>query len=109
MLLAPIVDVRSLLQLAQEIHKLHVVELLVQRFVLLIRQLQTLYVLQGYRQVIVIPRIVDAPKDLVRYSDLGQNQEEPFRSFEYPFHVGIVGQPFSKSEWPVEEPAFFTA
>jgi hypothetical protein len=86
---------------------LHVVKLFVKLLVLLVGQLQTLYVLERYGQVIVVPRIVDATKNLIRHADLGQDQEEPFRSFEDPFHVSVVGQPFSKSEWPVEKPALF--
>jgi len=68
-----------------------------------------LYILQRYGKVIVVPRVIDATKNLVRHADLGQDQEEPLCSFEDPLHISIVGQPFSKCEWPVEEPAFFAS
>ena len=109
MLLAPVVNVCPPLQLAQEVHELHVVKLFVKRFVLLVRQLQTLYVLQRYGQVIVVPRVINATEDLVRHADLGQNQEESPCSLEDPFHISIVGQTFSKSEWPVEKPALLAS
>ena len=108
-LLGSVVDVRAPLQLAQEIHELHVVELFVQRYVLLVRQLQTVYVYQRYRQVIVVPRIINTTKNLVGHADLGQDQEKPFRSFEDPFHVSVVSQAFTECEWPVEKPTFFAS
>lgn len=80
-----------------------VVELLVECFIFVISELKAWNILQRYWQVVIIPRIVYQAKYLIGYSNLSENHEQPLRSLEDPFHVSVVGQPFSESKWSVKK------
>lgn len=108
MLLRSIVDVRPSLQFSQQVNELCVVEFLVQGFIFVIGQLQALHVLQWNGQIIVIPGIIDAPKDLIWHADLGEDQEQSLSSFKNPFHVGIICQTLTKRQRPIEELALLS-
>lgn len=108
-LLRTVVDVRSTLQLTEQVNELHIVKHLVKRLILIIGQLQARYILQRHGQVVIVPRVVDAPKDLVRHANLRQDHEQTLRPLENPFHVSVIGQALSKRQRAVEETALLAA
>jgi hypothetical protein len=88
---------------------LHVVKLLVERLILIVRELQTLHILQRNWQIIVIPRVVYASKDLIWHANLGEDHEQPLCPLEDPFHVSVIGQTLPESERSVKKPTLFSA
>jgi len=87
---------------------LHVVELLVERLILIVCEIQTLHIFHRNWQIIVIPRVVYASKDLIRHSNIGENHEQPLRPLEDPFHVSVIGQTLAERKRPVKKSTLFS-
>jgi hypothetical protein len=88
---------------------LHVVELLVERFIPVIREFQALHILQRDRQVIIVPRVVNASKYLIWHSNLGEDHEQPLCPLEDPFHVGVISQTLPERKRSIKKPTLFSA
>jgi hypothetical protein len=97
------------LQFTQQVDELHVVELLVESLIFVVREFQTLHTLQRNWQIIIVPRIVYASEYLIWYSNFSENHEQPLRSLEDPFHVSVISQTLPERKWSVKKSTLFSA
>jgi hypothetical protein len=99
---------RSSLQFAQQVDELHVVKLLVESLILIVREFQTLHILHRNWQIIVVPRVVYASEYLIWHSNLSEDHEQPLRPLEDPFHVSVICQTLPECKRPVKKSTLFS-